>query len=72
MTVTESAPDNEFVAYPFPLRSDLSVTLMLPKDLRKSEAQRLGEFINAIALPDEEIAILNESQSDETAEPTTI
>lgn len=71
VTVTESAPDNEFIAYPFPLRNDLSVTLMLPKDLRKSEAQRLGEFISAIALPDEEIAILNESLSEEEAEVST-
>ncbi len=68
VTVAESAPDSEFVAYPFPLRSDLSVTLLLPKDLRKSEAQRLGEFVSAIALPDEQLAILSESPSDEVSE----
>jgi hypothetical protein len=68
VTVTESAPENEFVSYPFPLRSDLSVTLLLPKDLRKSEAQRLGEFISAIALPDDEIAMLSDSASVEAAD----
>jgi hypothetical protein len=70
-----AASENEFVAYPFPLRNDLTVTLLLPKDLRKSEAQRLGEFVGAIALPDEEIAILNgeaqpEDQNDETGSIT--
>jgi hypothetical protein len=65
VTVTESAPDNEFVTYPFPIRNDLAVTLLLPKDLRKSEARRLGEFISAIALPDEEIAMLNETSSED-------
>jgi len=68
LTITESSAENEYVAYPFPLRNDLAVTLMLPRDFRKSEAQRLGEFISAIALPDDEIAILNESQSDEAPE----
>ena len=71
LTVNESSPAHEFVAYPFPLRNDLSVTLMLPKDLRKSEAQRIGEFVSAIALPDEEIAILNETPPPEDpAAPT--
>lgn len=75
MTVSENPSENVFSAYPFPLRNDLTVTLLLPKDLRKSEAQRLGEFINAIALPDEEIAILKSDaqpdvQNGETAAAT--
>lgn len=68
LAIKETSPETEFVAYPFPLRSNLAVTLMLPKDLRKSEAQRLGDFVCAIALPDNEIAILNDSQSDEVAQ----
>lgn len=71
LTVAEAPNTSEFIAYPFPLRSDLAVTLMLPKDLKKSEAQRLGEFISAIALPDEEIASLNESQAGEEVETPT-
>lgn len=69
LAIADSSSESEFVAYPFPLRNDLSVTLMLPKDLRKSEAQRLGEFISAIALPDDEIAILNDAQPDDNSEP---
>jgi hypothetical protein len=69
LTVAETSPENEFVAYPFPLRNDLTVTLLLPKDLRQAEARRIGEFVNAIALPDEEIAILNlASESEDTAD----
>jgi hypothetical protein len=71
VTVTENASENQFGAYPFPLRSDLTVTLLLPKDLRKSEAQRLGEFINAIALPDEEIAILKSEAEPEDQDGET-
>ena len=64
LTINETSPGNEFVAYPFPLRFGFAVTLLLPKDLRKSEAQRLGDFVSAIALPDEEIAILNDAPSE--------
>ncbi|MDA0205834.1 MAG: hypothetical protein O3A53_20860 [Acidobacteria bacterium] len=67
VTVIETPPDSEFVAYPFSLRSDLPVTLKLPRDLRRSEAQRLGEFISAIALPDDEIALLNAPESDDAS-----
>lgn len=74
VSVAENASENEFVPYPFPLRNDLTVTLLLPKDLRKSEAQRLGEFVGAIALPDDEIAILNndEEPEDDNGDTETI
>ncbi len=72
MTVNEGPSEKEFSAYPFPLRNDLTVTLLLPKDLRKAEARRLGEFINAIALPDDEIAILkNEAHAEDERDSAT-
>lgn len=38
--------------YPFPLRDDLDAVLSLPRDLTKSEAQRLAAFLNSLARED--------------------
>ena len=38
------------VEYPFPLRSGQLVKLILPADLTRPEAKRLGAFIDSLAI----------------------
>jgi hypothetical protein len=40
----------ELVNYPFPLRSSVMVYLSLPRDLRRSEATRIGAFVSSLAV----------------------
>jgi hypothetical protein len=47
-----SPPVVNVVDYPFPLRQGVIVHLMLPPDLRRAEAKRLGAFIDALAMDD--------------------
>ena len=53
---TGSAPDkvaglsSDLVQYPFPLRSGVLIYLSLPRDLRRSEAQRIAAFVASLAI----------------------
>lgn len=47
-------PSAGLVEYPFPLREDQIVRLVLPRDLRKSEVKRLAAFMNTLAVDYEE------------------
>jgi hypothetical protein len=38
------------ISYPFPLRKDVDVELVLPRDLTPDEAKRLVAFVNALAI----------------------
>lgn len=38
------------ISYPFPLRNDVDVELVLPRDLTPEEAKRLVAFVNALAI----------------------
>lgn len=40
----------DLIEYPYPLRSDLMVRIMLPRDLRLIEAKRLGSYIATLAV----------------------
>jgi hypothetical protein len=40
----------ELIEYPYPLRSDLMVRILLPRDLRLIEAKRLGSYITTLAV----------------------
>ena len=42
--------ENEEVVHRYRLRSDLEVQFSLPSDLKKSEAERLAQFINSLPL----------------------
>jgi hypothetical protein len=42
--------------YVYPLRPDFVVTLDLPRDLTKSEAERMGAMLRTLSLTDEEQA----------------
>ena len=55
-------PSASTIAYPYPLRSDLMVSLALPPDLTSREAQRLTAFINSLAI-DERAALPPGGQS---------
>lgn len=44
------------IPYPFPLRTDVLVTLNLPPDLTKKEAKRLSVFIESLAI-EEQLAL---------------
>lgn len=41
------------ITYPFPLRDGVLASLQLPSDLSKREAQRLGAFINSLAMEEQ-------------------
>lgn len=43
-------PRNGMITYPFPLRDDTDVQLVLPRDLKPDEAKRLVAFVNALAI----------------------
>jgi hypothetical protein len=43
-------PTAGLISYPYPLRTGLLVTLMLPADLTKREATRLNGFIESLAI----------------------
>ncbi len=47
-------PSAGLVEYPFPLREDQNVRLVLPRDLKKSEVKRLAAFMNTLAVDYEE------------------
>ena len=47
---TPSVEQSDLVNYPFPLRGGLMVYLSLPRDLRKSEAARIGAFVTCLAV----------------------
>jgi len=47
---TEGSPVDGMIDYPFPLRDDLLVRLVLPRDLTAAEAKRLVAFVNALAI----------------------
>ena len=40
----------DLIEYPYPLRSDLVVKILLPRDLRMIEAKRLGSYIATLAV----------------------
>lgn len=40
----------ELVNYPFPLRTSVMVYLSLPRDLRRSEANRISAFVSSLAV----------------------
>ncbi|HEY1830296.1 MAG TPA: hypothetical protein VGG38_08635 [Acidimicrobiales bacterium] len=41
---------SDLVQYPFPLRSGIMAYLSLPRDLRRTEAQRIGAFVASLAI----------------------
>jgi hypothetical protein len=47
---TEAA---DLVQYPFPLRTQVMAYLSLPRDLRRSEAQRIAAFVASLAIDSE-------------------
>lgn len=47
-------PENQQVAYDFPIRPGRLARLVLPMDLTVAEAERLGEFVRSLAFPDQE------------------
>jgi hypothetical protein len=47
-------PSTGTVEYPFPLREDLNVRLILPRDLKKAEVKRLTLFMAALAVDSED------------------
>jgi hypothetical protein len=46
----ELTAPGDLVQYPFPLRSGLMAYLSLPRDLRRSEAQRIAAFVASLAV----------------------
>lgn len=42
--------EDGMISYPFPLRKDVDVELVLPRDLTPEEAKRLVAFVNALAI----------------------
>jgi hypothetical protein len=63
-------PGPNVVDYPFPLRQGVIVHLMLPPDLRRAEAKRLGTFIEALAMDDAMPRALPAPDKATTAETT--
>ena len=52
---TESSPSTksdeaELINYPFPLRNGVMVYLSLPRDLRRTDATRIGAFVISLAI----------------------
>jgi hypothetical protein len=45
-----AGPSSGLVQYPFPLRSGVLIYLSLPRDLRRSEAQRIAAFVASLAI----------------------
>ncbi len=53
--VTEDKLDEkEFITVEYPIRPDVNVKIEIPKDLKKSESVRIGEFIKTIFFDDVE------------------
>lgn len=53
--VTEDKLDEkEFITVEYPIRPDVNVKIEIPKDLKKSESIRIGEFIKTIFFDDVE------------------
>ncbi|EQF28929.1 hypothetical protein QEW_0399 [Clostridioides difficile CD160] len=53
--VTEDKLDEkEFIIVEYPIRPDVNVKIEIPKDLKKSESVRIGEFIKTIFFDDVE------------------
>jgi hypothetical protein len=60
-THTEAA---ELVQYPFPLRSGVMAYLSLPRDLQRSEAQRIAAFVASLAMePISDVKFGSEAES---------
>src|SRR5680860_65682 len=47
---TSSAESVEMVAYPFPVRAGVMAEIVLPADLRSSEAKRLAALLESVAI----------------------
>ena len=45
-----AGPSSDLVQYPFPLRSGVLIYVSLPRDLRRSEAQRIAAFVASLAI----------------------
>jgi len=54
LSASQSHSGPRLIEYPFPIRDDVVAVLKLPMDLRMSEAQRLGAWLSALAMPDRE------------------
>jgi hypothetical protein len=63
-TVAASAPGVSMVAYPLPIRPGVQGRLVLPEDLTKREAQRIGAFVSALAF-DERLAITSGTSTED-------
>lgn len=44
----EKSDEKEFITVEYPIRPDVNVKIEIPKDLKKSESVRVGEFIKTI------------------------
>lgn len=44
----DKANEKEFITVEYPIRPDVNVKIEIPKDLKKSESVRVGEFIKTI------------------------
>jgi len=60
--------DERLISYPFPVRPSLTATLQLPRDLRRSEAERMKQFLDTIAFDDSDIADAARTQDDQPEE----
>jgi hypothetical protein len=49
-TVVAAGESSDLVQYPFPLRTGIMAYLSLPRDLRRTEAQRIGAFVASLAI----------------------
>jgi hypothetical protein len=47
-TVVQPLPATNLVEYPYPLRENQTVRLVLPRDLKSSEVKRLAAFMNTL------------------------
>lgn len=46
--VEDKSDEKEFITVEYPIRPDVNVKIEIPKDLKKSESVRVGEFIKTI------------------------
>ncbi|HFL3205637.1 TPA: hypothetical protein ACG3JX_003864 [Clostridioides difficile] len=52
--VEDKLDEKEFITVEYPIRPDVNVKIEIPKDLKKSESVRIGEFIKTIFFDDVE------------------
>ncbi|MGO0861681.1 hypothetical protein [Clostridioides difficile] len=50
--VEDKLDEKEFITVEYPIRPDVNVKIEIPKDLKKSESVRIGEFIKTIFFDD--------------------